>query len=175
MSDTIRDTIDERLSAFADGELGAEEAEEIRRLLETDPAARARLEDFQAMSMALRATLDEIGEEADFEGFADRVMDRLKPESPAAAPPETAAAPEKRRRFEWRLRRRAPLFAGAAALATLAVVVGPGLWGESTAGRVLLAGDPADAKVLAMSTQGEHGATLFKTSEGTTIIYLTGK
>lgn len=171
MSEIIRDrTFDERLSAFADGELGAEEAEEIRRLLEADPAARALLEDFQAMSTALRATLEEIGEEADFEGFADRVMARLEPERPAAAP-----APEKRRRFEWWVRRRAPLFAGAAALAALAVVVGPGLWDDSTTERVLLAGDPADAQVLAMSTQGEHGATLFKTSEGTTIIYLTGK
>jgi len=171
MSETMRDLeLEQRLSAYADGELDPREAEEIRRVLAGDPVARARLEDLEALSAALRATLEEIGEEADLEGFADEVMRRVER---AKAP---AATPEGRRRFfAWGVRWRAPLLAGAAALAALAVVVGPGLFGDSTPERLLLEGDPADTRILAMSTHGDHGATLFKTSAGTTIIYLTGK
>lgn len=172
MSETTRNLeLEQRLSAFVDGELDPEEAEEIRRILGGDPAARARLDDLQALSVALQTTLEEIGEEADFEGFADEVMRRVER---AKAP---AAAPGRRRFFEWGVRRRAPIFAAAAALAAVATVVavGPGILGDSNRERLLLEGDPADTRILAMTTQGDHGATLFKTSAGTTIIYLTGK
>src|SRR5690606_21876440 len=115
MSETTRNLeLEQRLSAFVDGELDPEEAEEIRRILGEDPAARARLDDLQALSVALQTTLEEIGEEADFEGFADEVMRRVER---AKAP---AAAPGRRRFFEWGVRRRAPIFAAAAALAAVA-------------------------------------------------------
>lgn len=166
MSHPIRD-FDERLSAYADGELAPEEAEEVRRALEGDPLAQAILKDHEALSGALRLTLEEVGEEADLANFADEVMGRIE----ATRTPVAPEAP--RRRFSWRSKRRAPLFAAAAgALATLVVVASP-LFGSGGGKEMLLAGDPADATILSMSTIGAHGATLFKTSEGTTIIYLT--
>lgn len=169
MSHPIRD-LEERLSAYADGELPPHEAEELRAAIEGDPVAQVILRDQEALSAALRATLEEVGEEADFAGFADGVMARVEAERQA----EPSAAPQPRRRFAWR-RRRAPILAAAAGLAALAVVAIPGLFGDPSGGRMLLADDPADAAVLSMTTTADHGATLFKTSEGTTIIYLTGK
>lgn len=165
MSHPIRD-IDERLSAYADGELSPEEAEDLRRAIEGDPVAEAILRDHRALSEALRLTLEEVGEEADLSGFADAVMARIEAERPAPA--------KARRWFEWRGRKRAPIFAAAAAaLATLVVVAVP-LFEEESARPMLLAGDPTDASIVSMSTFGGHGATVFKTSEGTTIIYVTG-
>lgn len=171
MSHPIRD-LEERLSAYADGELPLEEAERLRVALEGDPLAQAILRDHEALSAALRATLEEVGEEADLSGFADGVMARVEAERAAAR--AVAEAPAPRRRFEWTRRRRAPIFAAAAGLAALAVVASPGLFEEGSEARIILAGDPADASILSMTTSGGHGATLFKTSEGTTIIYLTG-
>lgn len=172
MSHPIRE-FDERLSAYADGELSPEEAEEIRRAIEGDPLAEAILRDHEALSAALRITLEEVGEEAELSGFADGVMARIEAERKVEAP--AAAAPAPRRAFAGWRRRRAPIFAAAAAaLATLVVVASP-LFEDDAGVRMLLAGDPADASILSMSTSGDHGATVFKTNEGTTIIYLTGK
>ncbi len=173
MSHPIRD-LEERLSAYADGELPPEEAERLRVAIEGDPLAQAILKDHEALSLALRATLEEAGEKADFTGFVDGVMARVEAERAEASRPEEAPAP--RRRLGWFRLRRAPIFAAAAAaLAAVVVVGGPGLVDEPSSARMLLAGDPADATILSMTTSGDHGATLFKTSEGTTIIYLTGK
>lgn len=164
----------ELLSAYADGASPPEREAEILALLESDEEAFLFVEDQRILSSALRASLEEMGEEADFRGFADGVMARI--EATRAAPAAEASGWTGRIRAaaaELFPRRRAPAFVGAAALATLAVALSP-LFGSGDE-RIPLAGDPGDALVLSMTTMEDSGATIFKTEGGTTIIYLTSR
>lgn len=167
--------LDELLSAHLDGELSPEEEAAVLAALEESEEARLALDDQRALSLALRSTLEAMGEEMDFSSFADEVMAKVE----AAAP-----ARETEPSFGARLwasisdrfgPRRSPWLAGAAALAAAAVAISPFVLQGGAPGRMILEGDPANANVLAMQTPDDHGATLFKTAEGTTIIYLTSR
>lgn len=169
--------LDELLSAHLDGELSKEEEAAVLAALGESEEARLALDDQRALSVAVRSTLEAMGEEMDFSSFADEVMARVE------AAPQVAAARESSPSLgAWLASladrfgpRRSPWLAGAAALAAAAVAVSPFVLGGGAPGRMILEGDPGNANVVAMQTPDDHGATLFKTSEGTTIIYLTSR
>lgn len=183
MDQTPARSLEELLSAHLDGELSQEEEAAVRAALEEREEARAILEDQRALSLALRSTLETMGEEMDFSSFADDVMAKIEA-APFADQAAAREAAEERSSLGARLRaaladrlgpRRAPWLAGAAAMAAAALAVSPFVLGGGEPGRMILEGDPANASVLAMQTPTDHGATLFKTTAGTTIIYLTSR
>lgn len=161
-----RDDQDLLLSAFADGELDAEESAKIEALLAADPAAALRVEDTRALSSLLRTSLEQSADEVDFSGFADSVMARLTPHRPPLATRMRRALADffGQRRFQLAL--------GAAAAAAVAVVATPYLREPSISPGLLLAGDPSAVNVLDMNAVGDHETMLFKTSAGATIIFV---
>lgn len=68
---------EDRLMRYFDGELEAEAAADVERLLADSPEARALLGDFEQVGTELRAIAEDQGTRAD--GIADRVMARLEP------------------------------------------------------------------------------------------------
>ena len=72
---------DERLSAYLDGELSAEEAEQLEAELEADPSLRAELD---RLNVVVSMLADEGPVRAPL-GFHHAVMERVEREHPAAA------------------------------------------------------------------------------------------
>lgn len=154
------------LSAYADGELDAEDVAAIEALLAEDRAAALMVEDTRALSSLLQASLEHSADDVDFAGFADVVMAKLTPHRPSLAVRARRALEDffGQRRFQLAL--------GAAAAAAVAVVATPYLREAPLSPGLLLAGDPAAVNVLDMNAVGDHETMLFKTSAGATIIFV---
>ena len=91
----MQDKTGENISALVDGELGDEETRFLRRRLDNDPAARAQLSRYHAMSAALRGEYV-----TGAETMADRVRDALA-EAPAHRPEEAPIARGEGRVATW--------------------------------------------------------------------------
>lgn len=157
---------DELLSGYLDDELGPEDRARVEAALEADPTVAERLADLAAVSGALRSTLERAADEADFTGFADRVVERLPPFRPPLG--------ERLRVIvsEWFTYRRPALIAGA--VATLLVVVGtPTLLLTGGGDTDPLAGYEGPlATVVSVDTPEGREPMLFNTASGTTVIYV---
>ncbi len=66
--------MEQKLSAWLDGELDAREAREVESWLASDPRAKARLEAMRSVSFAVRHGVDAAETRIDFAGFASQVM-----------------------------------------------------------------------------------------------------
>lgn len=117
-----RPTPHELLSAYHDGELTAAERQEVERLLEDSPDARAELEDYRALSEMLRG----MSAEPVPAGTRAAVMRRIERELlvPAALPVPSS---RKSRRRLWVL---AGLLTSAAAIVLVAVIADRNLSGK---------------------------------------------
>jgi len=180
-----REEIGPLLSAYGDGELSPVEQRRIEALLAADPELAQRLDDQLALSSALVKSLDAEVDEIDFSGFADEVMAKLPP-------PTVSLASRIRTFFENAFEfRKLQVALGAATVAAVAVVTVPYLRGDvgegdriaalvmngqgQEADRTASAAPPAldpSASVLSVETAGDYETMLFKTSAGTTIIYV---
>lgn len=70
------------LSPFIDGELSPADRLTVERHLAACPDCTARVADLRAESGLVRVGMEMLAEEADFTGFAQRVMARITPEKP---------------------------------------------------------------------------------------------
>lgn len=75
----------EMLHAYADGELAAEDERAIREMLESDPAARAELDEIEATRALAREAFLAPVEQVDFSGYFDGVMARIAAEEATEA------------------------------------------------------------------------------------------
>jgi len=107
------ETLDERLSAWLDGELDAAAETELRAELEARPELAARLAQFQRVDDALR-TLPEPAVQPE---LAARLRERIAREGRPRIPRRTALRAALARRRRWTM----PVLAAAAALALLAL------------------------------------------------------
>ncbi|AKU93090.1 anti-sigma factor family protein [Vulgatibacter incomptus] len=165
-----RDDLELLLSAYADGELSPQDAERIEALLASDDDLGDRLADHRALSAALRGIGEDAADEVDFSGFADAVMAQIPPYVPPLSVRLRRLVAPLLDQGRWRF----ALGACGAAAAALAitpfvldrdagVAIPPGL---------LFAGDPSAVNVISLDAQGDHETMLFKTSGGTTIIFV---
>lgn len=125
----MRDFDDTEVMAYADGELEATRAAQLREVAERDTELRARIEDFRASTRLLHATFAPVLTEP----VADSLR-RLVMGDPHAATRVQRAVPARRVRASWR-----PLALAAGVL--LAVAMGVGLYprsGPTMAGGTLL-------------------------------------
>lgn len=113
--------IGEKLSAYLDGELPAEESVRVEKLLEIDPEARAEMEMLIAANSSACDAFEEMLNEP-----APLALYRALDEAPKADDSDTPARPAKVSRF--------PQWAAMAAAAVLAVMAGTGgyMAGRST-------------------------------------------
>lgn len=160
--------IDERISAWMDGELTPEEAREVEARLEQDPALREEVESLRALGRVLHRAAERWEDEVSFDGFYDRVAEALPAEAPA------------------RPARRAGLWAGlsdlfrghrsavAAAVATLLVVVGGTsfYWLDVARTRPSLELGDAPARIEDLEVENAS-AVVYRTQENVTVIWLT--
>ncbi|HYX92569.1 MAG TPA: zf-HC2 domain-containing protein [Myxococcaceae bacterium] len=70
------------LSPFIDGELSPAERQTVERHLAACPDCTARVADLRAESALVRLGMEMLADEADFTGFAQKVMARVTPEKP---------------------------------------------------------------------------------------------
>jgi anti-sigma factor RsiW len=70
------------LSPFIDGELTPAQRQTVERHLAACPECTARVADLRAESALVRLGMEMLAEEADFTGFAQKVMARVTPEKP---------------------------------------------------------------------------------------------
>lgn len=70
------------LSPFIDGELSPSERTTVERHLAVCPECTMRVADFRAESGLIRLGMEMLADEADFTGFAQKVMARVTPERP---------------------------------------------------------------------------------------------
>src|SRR5919197_410713 len=73
------------LSPFIDGELSASDRLTVERHLAACPDCTARVADLRAESGLVRLGMEMLADEADFTGFAQKVMARITPEKPPLA------------------------------------------------------------------------------------------
>lgn len=168
------------LSAYVDGECTAEEARRVEAALLVDEGLRRRLADHRALSAWVQVSLRAAAEEADLSGLGDEVWARVSAARPAVTA-EARKAPQSRwgawlkgaldpKPWRWALAGTA-----AAAAAVAVVVAAPWVGGPDPLRERLLLPGSAEASVISMQTEGENGAMLYKTMDGTHIIFLTGE
>ncbi len=151
----------QELSVYADGELDVRPQQALEAHLAACPACTGRLSDLRATSAFVRAELQRQADAANFAGFADRVLSRVKPVRPPLGERlRTGFA-------EWAAPRRLA-FAGGLVAASLALLVG---------GTVFLRnGTPGPTPVAVQSVSTEDQAHLapvvLKTADGDAIIWL---
>jgi anti-sigma factor RsiW len=157
---------DELLSGYLDGELGPAERARVEAALAGDPKLADRHADLAAVSGAVQTTLERAADEADFAGFADRVVERLPPYRPPLRERIRVVV------SEWLAYRRPALIAGA--VATLVVLVGtPALLLHGGDGTPTFARYEGElATVVSVDTPDGHEPMLFNTASGTTVIYV---
>ncbi|UJR82055.1 anti-sigma factor family protein [Sandaracinus amylolyticus] len=82
---------DDRLHRYFDGELSPEEASEVRRLVETEPALRAKLDGLREVRGVVRASVADELDDVPSDDLWARIESRIaeKP-APAAAPQQPA-------------------------------------------------------------------------------------
>lgn len=169
------------LSAYVDGECTAEEARRVEAALLVDEGLRRRLADHRALSAWVQVSLRAAAEEADLSGLADEVWARVS----VARPSVSNVRQERPSGGRWGAWLKGALdvnpwrwaLAGtaAAAAAVAVVVAAPWIRGPDPLQERLLLPGSAEASVISMQTKGENGAMLYKTREGTHIIFLTGE
>lgn len=168
------------LSAYVDGECTAEEARRVEAALLVDEGLRRRLADHRAVSAWVQVSLRAAAEEADLSGLADEVWERISAARSSAPRDVRQARPSRGRWGAW-LKDALDVkpwrwaLAGTAAAAVAVVVAAPWIRGPDPLQERLLLPGSAEASVISMQTKGDNAAMLYKTSEGTHIIFLTGE
>ncbi|AKF05319.1 anti-sigma factor family protein [Sandaracinus amylolyticus] len=84
---------DDRLHRYFDGELSPEEASEVRRLVETEPALRAKLDGLREVRAVVRASVADELDDVPSDDLWARIESRIA-EKPAAAPQPALRAVE---------------------------------------------------------------------------------
>ncbi len=151
------------LSSHLDGELSPVARVALEAHLAVCPACTLRMGEMRAVGEALRRRYEAQAEAADFSGFAQGVLARLRPHRPPLGERLSVAF------SEWRTHRPAVLWGGVGlvAAALLAAVALPPLPGDGTA-------EPPHPSLQAVSTdESSHVApVVLKTEGGDAIIWL---
>lgn len=152
-------SMQERISAFADGELAESEVEIVLKDLQT-PAGRAAWDEYHRIGDLARSEDMNVPLSA---GFSARMAARLEAEPTILAP---AAAAQTQQKRQTQTRRYAAPALGAAAMAALAFLVTPqvlksmkGETGQGAPAMVATSGQPAlseHAAVIAAATPAVH-------------------
>lgn len=153
-----------QLSPYIDGELSPPERQAVDRHLAGCEACAGRVADLRATSGLTRVGLEMLAEEADFSGFAQKVMSQLTPEKPPLWERLGIAVTELFTYQRWQL-------ATGLAVALLAVL--------AAAGWLLKPAPPAgygSPLVAVQSVDTDQGAqvapVVMKTQQGDAIIWL---
>ena len=165
----------ELLSAYRDGELPPSERTRVEAAMANDPSLRTRLADLDALSGAVRATLEQAADEVDFAGFADGVMAKITPYKPHLGERLRVYFSEM---FEYRRFQLA--FGTVAALAVVVggpllvarAVVAPG--GDMARAPTLVSPSSPSVTVRSVKTEGAHEAELFE-GQAASVIFLKSK